>query len=138
MIREEVIDMFNILVSTMSTCNDPALARALLAVKNILTLIQIVAPLVLIISASISLFQMMVSPDDKKKMSKIKNSFIAAAIIFFIPMLLNVVMSLVGDSTTFSDCWNNASSVSNSEPQYQDPNDNKNKNKVYTDPRDYQ
>ena len=53
MIREEVIDMFNILVSTMSTCNDPALARALLAVKNILTLIQIVAPLVLIISASI-------------------------------------------------------------------------------------
>ncbi len=123
---------------SVSSCSDPGLARILLTVKNILTLIQIIVPIVLIVIGSIHLFQLMVNPDDKKRPKKIINSFIAAAIIFFIPMLVNVVMYMIGSNTTVSDCWNNASSINNN-PQYVDPNDtNNNKNKIYTDPKDYQ
>jgi hypothetical protein len=124
------------LLVSASSCSDPGLARILLAVKNMLSLIQIIAPIVLLIMASINLFQLMMSPDDKKKVKRIINSFIAAAVLFFIPMLVNVVMSIVGSNTTVSDCWNKASST-NTTPGYMDPNDSKSKTKIYTDPSEY-
>lgn len=55
------------------------------------------------------LIKMMQNPDEKKNFSKIRNSFLAAAIIFFIPVIMNAVMSMLGENYNISLCWNNVS-----------------------------
>ena len=97
--------MINLLVSA-STCSDAALAMILKTVRNVLTLIQIIAPILLMIMATVELVQLMKDPDDKKKFKKVQNSALAAIVIFFIPMLINIVMSMLGSNFTISDCWN--------------------------------
>ena len=126
----------NLLIS-VSSCNDSGLKSIMLFIKNTLTLIQIIVPILLIIMGSVNLAKIMKNPDDKKGLSRIKNSFIAAIIVFFIPVFINVLMYAIGTNTTISDCWNNASNSSTS-TGYMDPNDNTHqKSSVYTDPGDY-
>lgn len=96
------------ILDVMSTCNDVALANILSVVKNILLIIQIVAPILLIITGVIEFTRLSINPEDKKGFRKILNKIIAAFIIFLIPVLINAVMGLVGESTKFSSCWNNA------------------------------
>ncbi len=93
------------------TCSDPALAGVLTVVKRILLLIQIIAPILLIIAASVKLTHMVKNPDDKKKTKIIINSFIAALVIFLIPVIVNVLMLALGENTNISSCWNNAKDV---------------------------
>ena len=127
----------NILVS-MSSCNDPGIARLMSAMKNGLTLIQIVVPILLIVMASVNLFKLASNPEDKKGLTRVKNGFIAAVIVFFIPMIIDILMNVLGTNTTISSCWNNSNTGSNN-PGYVDPGDTNNKkSKVYTDPGDYQ
>jgi beta-N-acetylglucosaminidase len=120
----------------MSECSSDTMRTILYSVKNILSLIQIVAPIMLIIFATINIAQLMISPDDKKKKNTIKNSFIAAAIIFFIPMLLNLVMNLMGSSSSFSDCWIHASK-SNQNYKYMEIGEKK-KNGLFSNPNEYE
>lgn len=127
----------NFLIS-VSSCNDSGMRSIMLFIKNTLTLIQIIVPILLIVMGSINLVKIVKNPDDKKGLSRVKNSFIAAIIVFFIPVFLNVLMYAIGENTTISDCWNNASDTSTS-TGYMDPNDNgRPKNQVYTNPGDYQ
>ena len=55
-------------------CNDGAFASILSGVKNTLTIIQIIVPILLIIMASISLFEMVNNPDEKKNFKKFLNT----------------------------------------------------------------
>lgn len=127
----------NFLIS-VSSCNDAGLKSIMVFIKNALTLIQIVVPILLIVMGSINLAKVMKNPDDKKGLSRIKNSFIAAIIVFFIPVFLNALMYALGSNTTISDCWNGASNTSTS-TGYMDPNESGHgRNPVYTDPGDYQ
>lgn len=116
-------------------CSDYALMPILLFVKNTLTIIQIVVPIVLIIMASIRLIEMVRKPDNKDGMKKIRNTFLAAAIVFFIPLFVNVVFSWLGTSNDLSDCWNKASFKTTT--QYIEI-ETKKKNQIYTDPDEYE
>lgn len=89
-------------------CTDPSMASILSAVRKILTLIQIIVPILLIVGSGINIIRLVQDPEDKKRKKNVLNSVIAAVIIFFIPMLIDTVMSMVGDDVTFSACWNNA------------------------------
>ena len=123
-----------ILLAT-NECSSPALAGVLSVVKNLLNIIGIIVPILLIIMGSINLAKLMRNPDDKKGLPRIKNSFLAAIIVFFIPVLINVLMNAMGSNTSISECWNSANlNISNT---YYELN-NKNKNQVYTNPDDYQ
>jgi len=124
------------ILDVMSECNSSALRAVLYAVKNMLSLIQIIAPILLIIMASIHLFHLVRNPDNKKGMKKVINSFIAAAVIFFIPLLINVVMSIVGNSSEISSCWNDANAPGGN-GSYMEIDDNK-KSGIYSDPSDYE
>ena len=76
--------------------------------------LKIVVPIVLIIMAFVELGKAVVSNDDKAiktAVSALIKKTIAAVIIFFIPILINVIMGAVGESTEFSNCWNNAASA---------------------------
>ena len=88
-----------------STCNSAVLAGILSIVKRIMLIIQIAVPLLLIVSAIIGLAQLMASPDDQKSPKKLLNKFIAAVIVFFIPVFVNLTINLVGEGSNFSSCW---------------------------------
>ena len=113
------------ILDVMETCNSSALSIVLPIVKNILLLIQIIVPILLIIFSIVQLSQGVMNPDIKDQNKKIFNKFLAAAIVFMVPVLLNAVMGLVGESTEFSKCWNNANSVDINNGNYIDPNEGK-------------
>ncbi len=122
---------------TLNSCGDPALAGVLLVVKNALSLIQIIVPILLLATGIYHIALLVKDPDDKKKLAKVKNSFLAAVIVFMVPVLVNTVMGILDDSFVLSDCWNNASS-SNNNSGYIDPYESEPKTPVYTAPDEYE
>lgn len=127
--------MINIL-TMVSECSSPVLSLFLRSMKNILTLIQIIVPILLMMSLVMNLINLMQNPDDKKLKSKINNSAISAIIIFFIPVLINVLMNLLGEQFSVSLCWNNIGEY-NGVNKYISINNEKKKN-MYTNPDDYE
>ena len=102
------------ILDVLATCNSPFLATLLFAVKKIMNFFQIVVPFVLLVSTVFSFVNLMQNPDEKNGVKKIFNKLIAAVIIFFIPVIVNVVMYLASDTTNFSSCWNAADEIHNS------------------------
>lgn len=96
------------ILDVMETCTNPSLSVFLPVVKNVLLIIQIVVPILLIIAMTIQFVSLSVNPEDKKGFRKLLNKVIAAIIVFMVPVLVNVIMGVVGESTEFSNCWNNA------------------------------
>jgi len=94
--------MFQILEAT---CSSPALAVTLRALKKIMGVIQIIGPILLIVSLSIQITQLLANPDDKKLPKKIFNSILAIILLFFIPVFINIIMKWMGSTFTVSACW---------------------------------
>ena len=132
------------LASLGSACSDPALANILATVKRILSFVQIIGPILAIVSLSIHLVMLVKDPDDKdkKKLHKIHNSIIALMVLFFVPVIVNAAFSLLGDNTNFSSCWNNASTNNNGRSgNYVSPynnDENKNRSNIISDPSEYE
>ena len=121
------------ILDVMETCNSSALSIILPIVKNILLLIQILVPILLIVFAVVQISQGVMNPDAKDLNKKIYNKFIAAAVVFFIPILLNAVMGMIGESTSFSNCWNNANKANTNNGNYVDNSHGKEKTKIIID-----
>ena len=90
-------------------CNDSSLLGILTIVKKTLLFIQIIVPIILIIFGAFSFIKLIKNPEEKKGLKKVINQFLAAAIIFFIPMIVNVLMTILGEKTSLSSCWIEAS-----------------------------
>jgi len=78
------------------------------------------------------------NPDEKKEPGKIKNKIIALILLFFIPTLVNGVMGLLDDSTTFSSCWNSNTRVLNQGNSYISTEGKNKVNPIYVNPDDYE
>lgn len=89
-------------------CNDPALVYILDTTRKIFNLIQIIAPILLILMATIEFTKLVMNPELKNGTKKIKNLFVAAVIIFFLPMLVDVILGIMPQSFSVSACWNQA------------------------------
>jgi len=90
--------------STLGTCcKDYGLAKIISIYDSVFTMIQIIVPMVLMVMAAYQLLVLLIDPVDKKKIkyNTLKNKFIAAAIIFFIPTFVNLVIAVVADNTNF-------------------------------------
>ena len=96
-----------------STCNDSALAVILPIARRVLTFIQIIGPILCIISLTISFVNLIINPEEKKEPNKIKNKIIALVLLFFIPTIVNAVMGILDDSTEFSRCWRHGGAIVN-------------------------
>jgi len=104
-----------------SVCSDYTLASILSIIKRVLDLIQLVVPIILILSGSIQLTKMVLSPPEggnNKANKKFLNSFLAAGIIFFLPLIIDITMSVINTGADFgiakdgtvtnfelSSCW---------------------------------
>lgn len=120
----------------INECSSPALAAILGATKRVMSLIGIIAPILLLVMASIHLIRLMKDPDDKKALPKLRNSAIAAVIVFMVPVFTNAAMAMLDNSFTVSACWNSAGSYSTT-TTYVDPYGSTRKT-FYTNPDDYQ
>ena len=124
----------NFLLAT-TECSSPALGGFLVFVKNVLNIIGIIIPILLIITAAIRIAQIVRNPDDKKGLVRVYTTVVSAVIVFFIPVFVNILMSVLDSNTTISDCWN-SSNISESKTYYE--LNTREKNKVYIDPDEYE
>lgn len=97
----------------MSTCDD--LRPVINFLKAILAIIQWGVPILLIIMGSIDLGKAVMASDDKEikgATSKLIKRAIAAVAIFFIPLIVNLLIGMVGDAGAkegdFVSCWNDS------------------------------
>lgn len=126
------------LASIGSACNDPGLASILAVVKRMMSLFQIIGPILSLFSIAYHLTMMMKNPDDKKGLPKIRNSAIALIVLFMVPVIVNAVFGFLDDSTTFSSCWNNATIHTSGGGSYVSPTEDDNRTPIYSDPSEYE
>lgn len=108
--------MIKVLVDLNSNCSDYAIAGSLSLFYGIFKMLCIIAPIILIVFATLNTAKLMINPDDKKGVGSIFKKIVAAIIIFIVPSLLNIVVhfyNLSGvnsEGTTFSalSCFTNA------------------------------
>ena len=83
--------------------------------QGIMPIIQIGIPILLILFGSIDLGKAVMSQDDKEikgATSKLIKRAVAAAVVFFIPFIVSLVMDLIGKAgdevqgnRSWADCW---------------------------------
>ncbi len=122
----------------MVSCTDVSLSMILSVVKRILQLIQIIVPILLLIFSTISFIRLMKNPEEKNGIKKIINQFIAAAVIFFIPTIINITIYLIGERTNFSSCWMNAPTIKKMQNTYYTIGPEKERKKIYSNAADYE
>ena len=108
--------MFQILASDLTNyCNEAGVANIFYITKILFTILQVVVPIILIISASFSLFTLVTGPDNPKAKKSLINKVIAAVVVVLLPFLINIVMGAIanggGDKFNYATCWDNAKEV---------------------------
>ena len=96
------------------SCNDYALMPLLKVFKNVIDIIHIIGPVLALVSLGILSFKLVTdsSMNNKDKNLKgIRNSLVALAVLFFLPLLINLVMYIVGDNFRVTKCWNTIDTV---------------------------
>lgn len=93
-----------------STCSDSGIMAFVKIIKTIFTMIEIIAPIILVVSLGY-LFFLIVTASDIDVMNKtkdrIKNAVIATVVVFFIPIFINLVFLIMGEKFELSSCWKN-------------------------------
>ena len=100
------------LLDIVSQCNDPIMIHILGICKRILSVIQLVGPIVAMVALILNLIKLVMNPEDKKYKKAITNWIIAFLMFFLIPVFINVVMGLFS-SFKIGDCWVNAMIIFN-------------------------
>ena len=86
--------------------------------KDLVSLFQIIGPILCVISLGYTFVKLMQHPDDKKIFARIKNSLLAVAILFFIPTLVIAVLNMVDETSEFGACWKNGGTDNKGTPGY--------------------
>lgn len=94
---------------TLGTCcDDFGLVLTLDAFRKALNLIQIIVPIILIVLSCIELIRLIGNPEDKKGLKKLINKYVAAVIVFAVPILVDVVLGIMPETYSVSACWEQA------------------------------
>ena len=86
------------------------LVKVVAIVRLVMNVICIVVPIVLIILGSLDLFKAVTAGKDeeiKKKQQTLIKRIVAGIIVFLVPTIVSVLMSLIGVEG-WKTCWNNA------------------------------
>jgi cell wall-associated NlpC family hydrolase len=94
---------------TLGTCcNDYGLVSALDVSRKVFNLFQIIVPIILIVFSSIQFIKLVVNPETKNGLKSVYNKYLAAAIVFFIPIIVNVVLGMMPETFEVAACWEQA------------------------------
>ena len=95
----------------LGICDNSDILKVIQLIKIVVYAIQIVVPIILIVTISLDFAKGVKDATSPSEILMIcKNRIIAAVIIFAVPLIISVLLRIVGDSTTISNCWNNATS----------------------------
>ncbi len=94
----------------LTVCTDPGIIQFVKIFKIIFQMIQILGPILAMLSLAILFFKMIAHSNEKEYLlykKQIKNCIIALVITFFLPVFVNLVMSATFMTDTFevSACW---------------------------------
>ncbi len=89
-------------------CADPSVLKSVRIVKIVIDFIKIIVPIILIVSASITLTKAVSDGNNKKAMQAFIRKAIAAAIIFLIPTFVNLTLRLADRDKEYYSCLENA------------------------------
>ena len=95
------------LLDVVSQCNDPVMIHILGLCKRVLSVIQLVGPIIAMVALILNLIKLVTNPEDKKYKKALINWGIAFVMFFLIPVFINVVMGLFS-SFKIGNCWANA------------------------------
>lgn len=139
------MELFQILdcSSTLGNCcNTPGLVSILNIARRVLELIQLIAPIVLVIAGTIQFTQLSINPEMKDGFRRVLNKLMAAFFIFFIPFILDAVLTVVPGDFSVAACWNQAKVSDETffvkNGKYIGKNDSKEKLKSIFDYSDYE
>lgn len=107
-----ILEYEKISENIIDACGNIGIANILSIVKSFLDIIQIIGPILCIVALAINFTKLMTNPDEKKFKAGLKNSLIALVILFMVPFIINLTMSLADGSFDLATCWNNAEKVS--------------------------
>ncbi len=93
-------------------CNESGILHVIYLVKLGLELVRIIIPIILIIMVMIDILKLVINKDVeiRKTTKKIVTRFLAAIILFLVPTILNLILNILGSTTTIelSTCYINA------------------------------
>lgn len=103
-----------------SCCSDYGIATYITTIKQILDIIHIIVPIILIVMGIVDFTKLIINADDNggKIKKSILNKAIATFIIFFIPYIITLVMTLLTQTSEYSGfkfelgrCWESAENI---------------------------
>lgn len=104
----QYINFLNCSGNITSCCTSPEVSAIMTPIRNLYSIIQIIAPILLMCAATYRLIRLMKNPEEKNGIKVIINSFLAAAIIFFIPTIVSAILNMVSSQGQLSACWESA------------------------------
>lgn len=107
-----ILEYEKISENIIDACGNIGIANILSIIKSFLDIIQIIGPILCMVALAINFTKLMTNPDEKKFKAGLKNSLIALVILFMVPFIINLTMSLADGSFDLATCWNNAEEVS--------------------------
>lgn len=122
----------------IEACGSSAIANLLSITKTVVNLIQLIGPIIAMVALTTCFIKLMTNPDEKKYKAGLKNSLIALVVLFLVPFLINLTMSLTDESFDLAKCWNNAEAVAKigEDSQFVDTSDEP-RQPIVVDPGDY-
>lgn len=137
-----MIEILSCNTTLANCCSDPGIVLILDSMRKIMTLIQIIVPILLIIMASVTLTKLVIDPNRKDGLKNIKNMLNAAVVVFFIPVIVNAVLNMMPSSFDISSCWQQAKSLAESTRKfsfkYISPYEEQEKSSIISDPSEYE
>lgn len=104
-----------VMVVFLNICEESGMLSLILLAKDVINLISIFVPIILIVMIGFQIFKMVIGnagDDFKKSIKSITVKMIAAVCIFFVPVLVNLLLSTLNkNSYNSGDCWNNANTT---------------------------
>ena len=106
-----ILDYEKVSNNIIEACGSIGIAGIISIIKKVLSLIQLVGPILCMVALAINFIKLMTNPEEKKYRPIIKNCIMALVILFMVPLIINVTMSLADQSFDLAKCWNNAEQV---------------------------
>ncbi len=125
------------ILNIVETCTDYGLVGIIRILKNILNFVQLIGPILAGIALVIILTKLVLNPEDKKLIKKLRTSVLALLFLFAVPVIVNAFMLMLDDSFELTTCWNYADKEIVLDSKYYNLN-NGGPSKILPNPSDYE
>lgn len=122
-------------------CQNYALMAIIYVIDKVMSLIQLIGPILACVALAVNFIKLMTNPEEKKYMKNLKNSIIALVMLFFIPVITNASVNLIFTDYSLEDCFSIAreeKDILNGANYTDIPLDTKEPTSIIANPSDYE